>query len=73
MPNDTMEDAALEAVIMDRAEGINAMVAILQLGIHGYDGMLPSEKTINAYLQLMSFEMDILCRDLQKIDWTKNP
>lgn len=61
----------LESDVMDRVEGLHAMTAMLQYGIHGWGGMCPTEEDLNNYVQLMRSELDALRRDLGKIDWTE--
>lgn len=67
MLKETMDEIELETEIHVRAEGIQAMIVMLELGIHGDDEILPTKETIHSYLRHLEREVAILRRDIRKV------
>lgn len=67
MLEDTMDEFELETEIHVRAEGIESLIVMLDIGMNGDAESLPTKKTIRAYLHHLEREVGILRRDIKKI------
>ena len=70
MLKETMDNFELETEIHLRAEGIEAMIAMLDLGINGDGESLPTKEAVRSYLRHLEREVAILRRDIRKVKMT---